>query len=63
MTIATRFREFIDNSRRILNISYKPSNEEFRKTAKVILLGIILIGAVGFIIGLIVYFITTGTLL
>lgn len=63
MSIATRFREFIDNSRRILNISYKPSNDEFRKTAKVILLGIILIGVIGFIIGLVIYFVTTGTLL
>jgi protein translocase SEC61 complex gamma subunit len=49
---------FIQNSKHILNISYKPTNTEFNRSAKVIILGILLIGAIGFLISVIISFIT-----
>ncbi len=58
----TKLRMFIDNSKHILHISYKPSMQEFSKTAKIIILGILLIGAVGYIISLIVGLISGTTI-
>jgi protein transport protein SEC61 subunit gamma and related proteins len=63
MGIGSKLKDFWENSKRIINISYKPTNDEFRKAAKIVLLGILLIGISGFIIGAILYFITTGTLI
>ena len=54
LKLGYRLTTFLTNARHILNISYKPSNEEFNRSARVILLGILLIGALGFIISLIV---------
>jgi protein translocase SEC61 complex gamma subunit len=49
---------FFQNSKHILNISYKPTNTEFNRSAKIIILGILLIGFIGFLISVIVSFIT-----
>ena len=49
---------FIDNSKHILHTSYKPTQDEFNRTAKVVIIGILLIGFVGFIISLIVGYIS-----
>ena len=54
LKLGYRLRAFLTNARHILNISYKPGNEEFNRSAKVILLGILLIGALGFIISIII---------
>ncbi len=54
LNIMPKLRTFFTNSKHILNISYKPSNEEFNKSARVILLGILIIGALGFIISIII---------
>ena len=62
MGIGSKFKNFIDNSRHVLNISYRPTNEEFKKSAKMIIISILIIGVAGFIIGIIVSLITTGTL-
>ncbi len=62
LNISKRFRDFISNSKHILNISYKPTNEEFLRSAKIILLGILLIGGSGVIIGIILSLIATGNL-
>lgn len=42
-------KERLENYRRVLSISKKPTMEEFKQTAKVAVLGIMFIGAVGFI--------------
>lgn len=62
MQIFERLKRFIDNSRQVMSISYKPTREEFNKSAKVIILGIILIGAMGFVLSIIISLITTGVL-
>jgi protein translocase SEC61 complex gamma subunit len=58
LNLGHRFRSFLANAKHILNISYRPSQQEFSRSAKVILLGILLIGFLGFIISLIVGYIS-----
>jgi protein translocase SEC61 complex gamma subunit len=45
-----------------MSVSYKPTNKEFSKSAKVIILGIVLIGALGFIIAIMVSLLVSGSL-
>lgn len=40
-----------------MSVSYKPDMDTFRKTMKVVLLGTLLLGAIGFVISLIIGFI------
>lgn len=49
--------DFISKSIRILNVSYRPRERELVRMAKVTGMGIILIGAIGFIISLIFHII------
>ncbi len=55
------FKAFAGNSRHVLNISYKPTTDEFRKSAKMIIISILIIGIAGFLIGVVVSLILTGT--
>ena len=48
-----RFKNYIIECKRVLKITKKPSNEEFKAIVKVSGLGILVIGAIGFIIQLI----------
>ena len=50
MKLMERFKEFISSSKRIISISQKPSKKEFWLMAKIIGLGIIIIGVIGFLI-------------
>ncbi len=63
MLLVSKFKNFVTNSRHVLNISYRPTNEEFKKSAKIIILGIIAIGVLGFVLGILISFITTGILI
>lgn len=56
------FKKFMDNSKHVMSVSYRPTNQEFNKAAKIIILGIVLIGALGFIIAIAVSLIMTGSL-
>ncbi len=56
------FRKFMENSKHVMSVSYKPTNKEFSKSAKVIILGIVLIGALGFIIAIMVSLLVSGSL-
>lgn len=47
---------FLRSCKRVLKVATKPSKEEFWKTSKVTGLGILLIGAIGFVIFLIFQF-------
>lgn len=53
LNFGARLRSFLTNAKHILNISYKPSAQEFNRSAKIIILGILIIGFLGFIISLI----------
>jgi protein transport protein SEC61 subunit gamma-like protein len=43
-----RIREFITKARRVVLVSSKPDPDEFRISAKITGLGMVLIGAIGF---------------
>lgn len=60
MGIIKKFQNFIDDSRHVLSISYKPSNEQFNKSARLIIIGILLIGFIGYVISIIVSLIIQG---
>ncbi len=50
----TSIRRFYSDARHILSVSNKPSNDEFKRTLKVVLFGTIALGIFGFVISLIV---------
>jgi protein translocase SEC61 complex gamma subunit len=45
----------------VLSISYKPTDQEYRKSAKLIVIGILLIGLLGFVIAVAVSLVITGS--
>ncbi len=62
MGLAASLSRFVQNSRHIISISYKPTQLEFNKSAKIIILGIVLIGVLGLVFAIMVSLIVTGTL-
>jgi protein transport protein SEC61 subunit gamma-like protein len=62
MDVMGKLKKFIENSKHVLSVSSKPSDADFRKSAKLIIFGILLMGALGFVISVIVSLIITGTL-
>jgi len=52
------FREFIEQSRRVLKLARKPTKDEIIRTAKITGLGIALLGIIGYIIHWIYYLLT-----
>ncbi len=55
-------KTLVENSKRVMNVSYRPTEQEFKKSAKVIILGILIIGILGLIIAIIISLIVTGSL-
>ena len=53
----SKINKFLQSSRRILSISQKPGKKEFWLMSKIIGIGIILIGVIGFLIKVIFNFI------
>lgn len=51
ISAGTRLKSFIIQSKRVWHVLKKPSNEEFKTVSKVSALGILALGALGFIIG------------
>ena len=47
-------KQFLEDSNRILSLSYKPSTEEFKRTLKIVLFLVLILGALGYIISIIV---------
>ncbi len=45
-----RLTNFIQQTRRVLLVSSKPDKEEFKQTAKITGIGILIIGIIGFLI-------------
>ncbi|MFN4133033.1 MAG: protein translocase SEC61 complex subunit gamma [Candidatus Hadarchaeales archaeon] len=50
-------KEFIRNCRRLFSVATKPKKDEYTKVAKITGFGILLIGALGFAIMLVSYYI------
>ena len=53
MDLKERFDKFVKDSKRVLKVSRKPSKEEYLDLAKVTTMGVLVVGAVGFVIVLI----------
>lgn len=51
-----KFKDFISSSRRILSISKKPTKKEFWFMAKIVAIGIVVIGIIGYLVKLIASF-------
>lgn len=47
-------KQFYEDSKRLLSLSYKPSADEFKRTLKVVLFCVILLGVIGYAISIIV---------
>jgi protein translocase SEC61 complex gamma subunit len=62
VNIQTSIKKFITNARHVMSISYKPTREEYEKAAKLIILGILLLGTIGFIVAILVSLVITGSL-
>ncbi len=45
---------FIQQSKYILNVSYKPNSTEFKRITEIVLLGIFILGIAAFIISIII---------
>ncbi len=47
-------RQFLDDANRIMSLSYKPGNAEFMRTLKIVLFFVLVLGALGYLISIIV---------
>lgn len=55
-----KIREFLESSKRIFTVSKKPTRQEYMTMLKVVLLGVILLGVIGYVIILIMTFTGIG---
>lgn len=58
LNISAKLKSFIANSKHVMSISYKPGPVEFNRTARIIIIGILVIGVIGFIISILVSLVT-----
>ncbi|MEM2932656.1 MAG: protein translocase SEC61 complex subunit gamma [Candidatus Pacearchaeota archaeon] len=54
--LVARIKEFFIQCGRVWNLTRKPSKEEIKLTSKVSAIGLLIIGVIGFVIGLIIEF-------
>ncbi|MGC8676473.1 MAG: protein translocase SEC61 complex subunit gamma [Candidatus Micrarchaeia archaeon] len=52
------FKQFYEESKHIMSVSYKPTHDEFMRTMKIVLVGVLILGIVGFVIAAIIGLIT-----
>ena len=50
MNVQESFDKFIKDSKRVLKVSRKPDLPEYKELAKVVSIGVLIIGVIGFII-------------
>lgn len=50
LNIVKKLKDFIADSERVLGISYKPDQATFMRTIKIVLIGTLILGILGFII-------------
>ena len=61
MSIVNKWHQFVENSKHVLSVSYKPTSEEFNKSAKLIIIGILLLGFMGLVIAVVISLLVTGS--
>ena len=54
MKILNSFKSFVEKCKRVWMVLKKPTKQEFEQVAKVSAMGILVIGAIGFLISLII---------
>lgn len=59
--IDTASRYYIKSKRLLLKSTRRPSRKEIMTTARIVALGLLFIGAIGFVIGMLVDFIVEST--
>ena len=50
MNVQESFDKFIKDSKRVFKVSRKPDAKEYRELAKVVSIGVLIIGVIGFVI-------------
>ena len=50
MNVQERFDKFVKDSKRVLKVSKKPDSQEYLELAKVTSIGVVIVGAIGFVI-------------
>lgn len=54
MSVLQKLKDFYSDAKHVMSVSYKPDMDTFKRTLKVVLIGIILLGILGFLIYLII---------
>jgi protein transport protein SEC61 subunit gamma and related proteins len=54
MNVFTKLKSFIEKCKRVWMVLKKPSKDEFKKIAIVSAMGILVIGAIGFLISIVI---------
>ena len=49
-----KIKQFLDDANRIMAISYKPGAQEYKRTLKIVLIGTLILGTIGYLISIIV---------
>ncbi|WP_458402641.1 protein translocase SEC61 complex subunit gamma [Methanobrevibacter sp.] len=50
MNVQESFNKFIKDSKRVLKVSRKPDAQEYKELAKVVSIGVLIVGVIGFVI-------------
>jgi protein translocase SEC61 complex gamma subunit len=50
----SKLKGFYSDAKHIASVSYKPDADTFKRTLKIVLIGIIILGILGFIISLVI---------
>ncbi|WP_407374255.1 protein translocase SEC61 complex subunit gamma [Methanobrevibacter sp.] len=50
MNVQESFNKFIKDSKRVLKVSRKPDGQEYKELAKVVSIGVLIVGVIGFVI-------------
>lgn len=56
MSILQPAFDFVEQSKRVVNVTHKPKDEEFRQMTLITGLGLAVIGIIGFIISMVAHF-------
>ncbi|MEM3781624.1 MAG: protein translocase SEC61 complex subunit gamma [Candidatus Micrarchaeaceae archaeon] len=51
-------KRFYEESKHIMSVSYRPTHDEFMRTLKIVAIGVIILGIIGFIIAILIGAIT-----
>ena len=50
MNVQESFNKFVKDAKRVLKVSRKPDKQEYLELAKVTSIGVVIVGAIGFVI-------------